>query len=144
VARIVVGTDGSPNAQLALDWAVDEARRREAELVVVRSWRPPYAGEAAYGYVEVTDAVRAGATTQLEEAAAAAEAALGRPVHRVIRCGAAADTLMDESKGADLLVVGARGHGGFLGLLLGSVAEHVARHAPCPVVIVREQASGSD
>ncbi len=138
MARIVVGTDGSPNAQLALDWAVEEARLRDAELVVVRSWHPPYVGEAAYGYVEVTDAIRDAAASEVEEAAKGAEAALGRPVQRVVRCGGAADELMEEAKGADLLVVGARGHGGFLGLLLGSVAERVARHAPCPVVIVRE------
>jgi nucleotide-binding universal stress UspA family protein len=143
VTRIVVGTDGSPNGQLALDWAVDEARRREADLVVVRAWRPPYMGEGAYGYVEATDAVRASATEQLEAAGDTAAAALGRTVHRVIRCGAAADALIDEAKGAELLVVGARGHGGFLGLLLGSVAEHVARHAPCSVVVVREPADRS-
>jgi len=51
--------------------------------------------------------------------------------------GAAARVLLDEAKDADLLVVGSRGHGGFAGLLLGSVSLHCVTHAPCPVVVVR-------
>jgi nucleotide-binding universal stress UspA family protein len=51
--------------------------------------------------------------------------------------GQAADALVQQAEGADLLVVGSRGHGGFSGLLLGSVGQQCAHHAPCPTVIVR-------
>ena len=51
----------------------------------------------------------------------------------------AAQVLVDEADGADLLVVGSRGHGGFAGLLLGSVSQQCAHHAPCPVVIIRAE-----
>jgi nucleotide-binding universal stress UspA family protein len=54
---------------------------------------------------------------------------------RVVQ-GAPATTLLQAAKNTDLLVIGRRGHGGFMGLLLGSVAQHVAHHAPCPVVLV--------
>ena len=58
-------------------------------------------------------------------------------VQPVLKHGNAAQLLIEESTGADLLVVGTRGHGGFAGLLLGSVSQHVAAYASCPVVVVR-------
>jgi nucleotide-binding universal stress UspA family protein len=72
-------------------------------------------------------------------AARAAESlrARGREVETRVCHAQAADALIDESKGADLLVVGSRGHGGFSGLLLGSVGQQCAHHASCPTVVVR-------
>ena len=55
----------------------------------------------------------------------------------VLRWGAGRLRVLDEAANADLLVVGARGHGGFAGLLLGSVSSHVANNAPCSVLVIR-------
>ncbi|HTZ07910.1 MAG TPA: universal stress protein, partial [Acidimicrobiales bacterium] len=66
------------------------------------------------------------------------------PVRLVVREGHPAPVLIDEAGGADLLVVGSRGHGAFMGMVLGSVSEHCVSHAPCPVVVVRhDDESGS-
>ena len=59
------------------------------------------------------------------------------PVRTTVRRGHPAHVLLDAAKGADLLAVGSRGHGGFAGMLLGSVSSHVMHHATCPVVVVR-------
>ena len=61
-------------------------------------------------------------------------------IERRVVEGAPATVLVDESRQADLLVVGSRGHGGFAGLLLGSVSQQCAHHAACPVVIVHATA----
>jgi nucleotide-binding universal stress UspA family protein len=58
-------------------------------------------------------------------------------IHTKVAEGSAAQVLLDAAEGADLLVVGSRGHGGFAGALLGSVSQHCASHSPCPVLIVR-------
>ena len=63
------------------------------------------------------------------------------PIEKIVVEGAAAEILVEESEGADLLVVGSRGHGGFAGLLLGSVSQQCAHHAACPVVIIRAKAA---
>jgi nucleotide-binding universal stress UspA family protein len=57
-------------------------------------------------------------------------------LRREVREGGAARVLIEASRGATMLVVGSRGHGGFTGLLLGSVSSNVAEHAPCPVLII--------
>ena len=63
--------------------------------------------------------------------------AAGVEIDRAVVEGAAAPTLIEAAAGSDLLVLGSRGHGGFAGLLLGSVTQQCAHHAPCPLVIVR-------
>lgn len=137
VERIVVGIDGSDNARRALQWAVDEATMRDAALEVVHSWHTP--AVAGYPYVAAFD------PADFEEVAhATVEAALAgvdttglpHPIERVVRQGGAASVLLTAAKGADLVVVGSRGRGGFAELLLGSVSHQVAQHADCPVVIV--------
>lgn len=140
MARIVVGIDGSDQSKEALRWALDEARLRGASLDVVYAWTMPvYVG---YGVAmgEVMDPV---------ELRKAARERLDRTVEEVVADrsdvqierkaveGLAAAALVEEADGADLLVVGSRGHGGFTGLLLGSVSQQCAHHSPCPVVIVR-------
>jgi nucleotide-binding universal stress UspA family protein len=140
---IVVGVDSSEGAKAALRFAIDEATLRRATLRVVHAWR--------FGYIGVSgiqgSAPVAGA--DLSDLRRRAEVALDGVLHDVGRAangvvverrvveGAPATVLVDESRQADLLVVGSRGHGGFTGLLLGSVSQQCAHHAKCPVVIVR-------
>jgi nucleotide-binding universal stress UspA family protein len=140
MVRIVVGVDGSTSSKEALRWALDEARLRGATLRVVYAWKMPlYVGN---GFAPVAipgrKALRAAAVARLDEAVATAL----RDVHdvRIERKaveGSAASVLLEEADGANLLVIGSRGHGGFAGLLLGSVGQQCASHAQCPVVIVR-------
>jgi nucleotide-binding universal stress UspA family protein len=139
-AKVVVGVDGSEASRHALSWAAEEARLRGARLVVVHAWTVPVA-MAAPGLVPVPldpEEWRAEAEQLLErEVDETLGADPGLPVERLAVPGSSAGALVDAAEGADLLVVGSRGHGGFAGLLLGSVSQQCAHHAPCPVVIVR-------
>jgi nucleotide-binding universal stress UspA family protein len=137
--RLVVGVDGSSHSLDALRWATDEARLRHAKIDAIYAWRPPYVGEAGgMAAASVTWADLAAAAQEVLDHAVDTVAAEAPDVSFERRCleGPPALTLVEEAKDATMLVVGARGHGGFLGLLLGSVAHHVAHHAPCPVVVV--------
>jgi nucleotide-binding universal stress UspA family protein len=136
--RIVVGVDGSEHARRALRWALDEARLRHATVEAVHAWRWTPAGDLGGLALPVTalEGVEAAAARETLDDALAAEPAGDVPLERRLVSGAAAHALLDAAKGADLLVVGSRGHGGFTGLLLGSVSQQVSHHAPCPVVIV--------
>jgi nucleotide-binding universal stress UspA family protein len=136
---IVVGVDGSEDSDRALDWAINEARLRSARLRLVAAWHIPLTVYSGPGYVPAV-----GSRESFEELA---KEAAGLAVKRVgdtgveadsvVREGQAAEVLLEESVGADMLVVGSRGHGGFTGLLLGSVSAQCAHHALCPLVIVR-------
>lgn len=140
---IVVGVDHSAGAKAALQFALAEARLRQATLRVVHAWQFGYIG--ATGLEGALPAVGG----ELEDFRRGAEAALdetltdvgadtdGVAIERRVDQGTAAAVLVEESRGADLLVVGSRGHGGFAQLLLGSVSQQCAQHAYCPVVIVR-------
>jgi nucleotide-binding universal stress UspA family protein len=148
--RIVVGIDGSQASKDALSWAVAEARLRGDTVVAIHAWTPPYpAASVAYPTAaafpgapvapvddDLADAMRKGAEELLAEAASQAEPG-DVPIEQRLVGGPAASALIEAAKDAELLVVGSRGHGGFTGLLLGSVSQQVANHAPCPVVIVR-------
>ncbi len=132
-APIVVGVDGSPCSDLALDWAIEEARLRRAPLRLVYVVDSP-GPRGAYGYLtdEVTtfgDDLLAGA----RELAAARQV----PATTAIVCDDAAHGLIREAKEAALLAVGSRGHGGFHDLLLGSTSLQTAMHATCPVAVIR-------
>lgn len=137
---IVVGTDGSPHAERALEFAAEEARRRDAVVHVVTAWHVP---AAVYrpGFAPMVNPSLEESTRQAAEdvAARAVESLRARGLEAETRvCHAqAADALVQEAEGADLLIVGSRGHGGFSGLMLGSVGQQCAQHAPCPTVIVR-------
>jgi nucleotide-binding universal stress UspA family protein len=131
---VTVGIDGSPGAHAALRWACDEARKRDAILRVVHAWSyldQHRRFDAHYGEADarrvIDDALEA-----LGSDAAGVDLESCTPNDLPVRA------LLDAAIGSDLLVVGARGIGGFKGLLLGSVSHQVAQHAPCPVVIVRE------
>ena len=131
--RLVVGYDGEPSAA-ALHWAVDHARRDGSELVVLHAWSPPRLPLSA---VPALETLATGLQQWLDTATAAALDRVGVPVRAQAVHGSPAATLLAEATRDDVLVVGARGRGGFPRLQLGSVALQLAEHAPCPVVVVR-------
>jgi nucleotide-binding universal stress UspA family protein len=145
---IVVGVDRSEGAKAALAFAHEEARLRGATLRAVQAWQLGYNGYVGYTGFEGAAPAIGGDPSELRAAAAAAldstlREALPSPgdvkiEQRVVE-GTAGAVLVDESRNADLLVVGSRGHGGFAQLLLGSVSQQCAHHAACPVVIVRSK-----
>ena len=137
-ATVVVGVDGSESAQEALRFAVGEARLRGAGLRVVNAWYP--AKTAITGFASDRDP-----TVFVDNARAALETALDAigdhadvAIEAVVCVGRPAQVLVEEARGADLLVVGARGHGGFAGLRPGSVGHRCSRHSSCPTVIVHQ------
>ena len=127
--RITVGFDGSEGARRAVEWAVTEAGCRGAHLRLVQAWT---AGE--FG----TDHDIAAFTTKNleEEAAAIRESHPDIDVSYVAVDGHAGRVLIESGQDSDMLVVGTRGHGGFTGLLLGSVGHQVTTHPGAPVVVV--------
>jgi nucleotide-binding universal stress UspA family protein len=146
---IVVGVDSSEGAKAALRFALEEAKLRGSTLRIVHTWQFGYIGVSGIaGFSPVAGA-------DLGELRRAAEVALDAVLHeaapdtegvvieRRVSEGAPATVLVHESRQADLLVVGSRGHGGFTGLLLGSVSQQCAHHAACPVVIVHSTAKAA-
>lgn len=126
---IVVGFDASEGAHLALDWAIQEAKLRGARLSIVRAWTSGEFGtdaEIARFQQEHLDQEMRDAMKEHEGVEWAASAVRG----------SAAKVLLEQAAGADMLVVGSRGHGGFTGLLLGSVSQQVVSHAGAAVVVV--------
>jgi nucleotide-binding universal stress UspA family protein len=127
--RIVVGFDGSEGSDRALNWAMDEARQRQAHLQVVRAWTP---GE--FGTDEEQGQI---AQKGLDEDVLGffGDKAVSN-VSTHAEQGHAAKVLLRHGAEADMLVVGSRGHGGFTGLLLGSVGHHVSTRVGAPVVVI--------
>ena len=143
--QIVVGVDGSPASRAALEWAGEEAVGHGSELVVLTAWLPtppPLAGTSStlptHGAIDAREDARETAKELLMETI---RDVLGEDppvlVHPQVKEGHAAKLLIDLSEDADVLVVGSRGHGGFAGMLLGSVSQHVAAYAKCTVVVAR-------
>jgi nucleotide-binding universal stress UspA family protein len=133
--RIVVGVDGSPESKQALRWAAQLAGLTGANIDVVTAWQYP----VSFGWAAVP--YDGSFSPDVEKAlVAAVDEVFGerRPtnVALTVREGNATAVLLAESKGALMLVVGSRGHGGFAGLMLGSVSAHVAEHAHVPVLVV--------
>jgi nucleotide-binding universal stress UspA family protein len=145
VEKIVAGVDGSDTSKEALRWALEEARLRQARLQVVHAWdAPPPVPDVAgapsvgYEYVELLPTLQRSAdelVARLVEEVAGENP--GVEIESVAVQGPAASVIVDAAKDAQLLVVGSRGHGRFAGLLLGSVSQALAHHAPCPLVIHR-------
>jgi nucleotide-binding universal stress UspA family protein len=137
--RIVVGVDGSPYARLALAWAVERALRRDVALHAVRiraepgtPWRPADSDPSELTRTELAalDEDLAGWRDRYPDLPITAEVVSGHPTA----------VLVEASRRAQLVVVGSRGHGGFRGLLLGSVSQQLLHHAASPVAVVRELA----
>lgn len=138
--RIVVGIDGSQGARRALEWAIAEAKLRDAHMVVVHAWLEPAAvavgSVISAGGVEPEIFEDTAERTLADVLASVDTSAAPHGIETHVIAGAPARALIDFSKDADLVVVGSRGLGGFTGLLLGSVSQQVAHHATCPVVII--------
>ncbi|RIV37728.1 universal stress protein [Micromonospora radicis] len=137
---VVVGVDGSPVSQQAVGFAFDEAARRGTELVAVHAWL--YPAPAGPGdilpLVYDLDAFRETEDRTLAESVAGwSERYPQVPVRRLLVRGSPARALVEQSRAAQLVVVGARGRGPLSGLLLGSVSHAVLHHASAPVAVVR-------
>lgn len=138
---IVVGVDGSKYSRQALQWALEEAHSHQQRVLVVSTWtNPPMPTDPPFGSFpwgsstdrgpatrEMLDAMIDELTPDYQEVA----------VERRTVSGNAAQQLITLSEQAALVVVGAKGHGGFAGMLLGSVSQHVLAHSRCTVVVVR-------
>jgi nucleotide-binding universal stress UspA family protein len=135
--RIVAGVDGSETSDRALRWALDDALARSGIVAAVHAWHVPFSMSLTAGTRE--HSVFEDAAGHLLDQVVDATAAEYRdvPVERVLVRASPADALLGAARDAALVVVGGRGVGGFRGLLLGSVSQHLAHHAPCPVVVVR-------
>ena len=134
---IVVGVDGSPGSEAALYWALAEAERRGVDVLALHAWSFPATASIGYMPSASVDAIKKAATTTLDDVVRRASARYRSVTcEQVVANGPAARALVEAAQGAALLVVGTRGHGGFAGLLLGSVGQQCAHHAPCPIVIV--------
>ena len=142
IKSIVVGVDGSDSSRAALVWAYDEAAHHDASITVVSTWHPPampmtppYGSLPPEGYASQP---QRDALDLLERFVADLDARTPPvDVRTQVEQGNPAKVLIERSKEADLMVVGSRGHGGFRGMLLGSVSQHLVAHADCPVVVVR-------
>ena len=137
MGRIGVGIDASKDSHRALRWAVEEARLRDADLEVVHAYPTPDLTALPMVVTLPSDEeLRAAAISILDEVLAEVGATEDLKVIKTVRAGGAASVLTQAAEGADLLVVGARGLGGFRGLLMGSVSQQSVTHSPCPVVVV--------
>lgn len=143
VQRIVVGVDSSEGSTTALRWAMRQARLTGATVEAVAAWEQPTAYGYGYGYVTSPSTVDVGTmqtTTEKNLAETVADAAGRQDQPGAVRTsvvqGHPVQVLIAAAAGAEMLVVGSRGHGTFAGLLLGSVSQHCVQHAPCPVVVV--------
>jgi nucleotide-binding universal stress UspA family protein len=138
---IVVGIDGSPNSERALDWAMKQAAAVQAPLTVIAVHEVP---KSYWGGVPVTGPADESLLENLRHAAegmtqrAAGQLGAAGPASVTVRAvsGFVVKELVDASRDADLVVVGARGGSSFARLLMGSVSSEVVQHSACPVVIV--------
>jgi nucleotide-binding universal stress UspA family protein len=139
IRTILHPTDFSPGSKVAFEYACDLARDYDARLVVLHAFGPavPIGSEGVI-LSEDVDELRGFAQKELQEL---------RPtnptlrIEHVLREGPTVNTVVETARelAADLIVMGTHGHTGFRRLILGSVAEEVLRHAPCPVLTVKEQ-----
>ncbi|GAB2817810.1 universal stress protein [Lentzea nigeriaca] len=137
---LVVGVDGSAAARAALEWAVQDARRRGCRVDAVSAWHPDYGFVIGAASAEIVmsmspDAMRAAAQAGLDKAVEGFEGVEIRPI--LVEADPRT-ALTEASKDAELLVVGNRGHSTIVEALLGSVSSYCVHHASCPVVVIRE------
>ena len=139
--RIVVGVDGSPTSKTALRWAIHQAELTGSTVDAVLAWEYP-AAIAGFGWAPVAVTDDAPFETLADKTLAGTISEVAGPdpaatINPVLANGYPAAVLLHAAEGADLLVVGSRGHSEFTDALLGSVSQNCAHHAKCPVVIIR-------
>lgn len=140
--RIVVGVDGSESSHAAMDWAVDEARLRNGQVVAISAWHYPYVSDAlgqVWEYQGFEEDARAVLEAELERVGDRGVEITGSLIQ-----GNPASALVDASHQADLVIVGSHGRGGFTGMMLGSVSTQAVHHAHCPVLVVRGGTPATD
>jgi nucleotide-binding universal stress UspA family protein len=134
--RITVGVDRSPHSRKALGWAFEHAERTATDLHVLHAWQPRDAKDPGLGSAD-WQTYTAQCRAQIEESVA--DQQRQHPAVKVlteIADGNPTRALINESHESDLIVIGARGTGGFEGLELGRVAVDVLTHATCPVLVM--------
>jgi len=138
---VIVGVDGSEESLRAVEWAALEARRHGSSLRIVSAPAELPRLRAYQAAPDEIAAVLQGIAARSLDAAItrSEEVAPGLPIETGLLSGPSAVAMADCGSGASMLVVGARGAGGFAAMMLGSVSRHVATWAPCPVVVVREE-----
>lgn len=139
VGRVVVGVDESDLSDAAVGFAFDEAASRGIGLTAVHAWHYPVSSspsDVIFAVCVPPDVADIQHKILAQALAAHQERHPEVPVQSVLAQGSPATVLVHESIGAELLVVGSRGHGGFAGLLLGSVSDAAIRHAGCPVAVI--------
>jgi len=141
---VVVGVDGSEGSMRAAEWAAREAARRGAPLRIVSAPAPlPPKPSPRVPEVAIANTLRGMAAQNLSLAIERAEeVSHGLSIETGLLSWPPAVTVTDSGHGASMLVLGARGSGGFGAMILGSLSRHCVTHAPCPVVIVREETMG--
>lgn len=143
---VVVGVDGSPASEAAIGFAFEEAALRGVELVAVLAWTdsvfPVGPDGIQYPVIDWTPFAEQAEELLGERLAGWTEKYPEVVVRRRIERDRPATALLDAAHGAQLLVVGSRGRGGFAGLTLGSVSQAMLHHAPCPVVVARPDQEG--
>ncbi|MGW5397400.1 universal stress protein [Streptomyces sp. NPDC003952] len=138
MGRIVVGVDGSTPSLKALAWARRQAELSGAGLETVTSWEyETWAATVPGGITPDFNPEQLARQIQDEAIDKALDAEAAKTLTRSVINGGPARVLLERAEGADLLVVGDRGHTGLVATLLGSVSLHVTQHAPCPVTVVR-------
>ena len=136
---ILVGHDGSSRSGEAVRWAADMAQRLGTKLHVLRAWSlttAPRPETMDFGYVPPPEDFEKAVLDQLARDIEHLGLPTGCDVALHAARGQSSARLLEAAENADMLVVGARGAGGFKGLVFGSTADQVVRNAPCPVVVV--------
>ena len=139
MGTIIVGFDRSEQSFEALRWAAREASLRKANLRVVTAWEVPFDYDSTDRSIRPYDRVRQDTVLAVAGAIerAVTDSTVRESVDVVIEHGSPTPILLTQSVDAEMVVVGARGTGGFRGLILGSTTDKLTRHAKCPVVVVR-------
>jgi len=138
---IIVGVDGSPISAAALRWAAQEGLLRRAPVEVILTWHLPAVAGMTPMMVPPDFDLQAESQATLDgflrdQVGDPADRDSGSPITSRVVNASPAVALLEAAHEASMLVVGSRGHGGFAGLLIGSVSQHCVAHAPCPVVVV--------
>jgi nucleotide-binding universal stress UspA family protein len=138
IDRVLLATDLSPTSALATDWAFDLARQNDATLLIVSVIDPRELRLPGGGFRLRVDQVRERREANAQRLVQRGRA-IGVPVTFLVWTGEPGESIVEAatSEDADVILVGAHSRGALGRLLMGSVSEHVARHAPCPVLIVR-------